>query len=349
LPRQPRNQKGILRIMAESFGELLREYMRRTGIADAELARTIGVSRQTVFRWKEGLVTGPRDREHVLEMSRRLRLAPVESDRLLLAAGFAPEAVLALDGAEVNALGTSSQPSQSTGSQPAERGGSAPDSQSMAGLANQSAGRKGVGRARASVPLARGLVVALVLSVSLGAFAVSRSRGSVTPIFPHARAGESLIIVAAERREGAAATDPDSDLVAAIEREIRNLRLEDVRVARWPAAVDGAVARSVLENSGAVAVAWVDGEGAGLVVRRALSATGTAEPVAAAGFESLPLEGSGSAQIRAAGLWLLAAVVNRTGDTDMARALLVQAISVTSAPSAARNTMEADLRAMRHR
>ncbi len=74
-----------------TFGELLTEYMRRTGISDSELARSIGVQRQTVFRWKEGSVARPRVREDVLNCASRLRLSPEERDLLLLAAGFAPE------------------------------------------------------------------------------------------------------------------------------------------------------------------------------------------------------------------------------------------------------------------
>ena len=46
-----------------SFGELLTEYMTRTGISDSELARHLGVSRQTIFRWKEGLTARPRVRQ----------------------------------------------------------------------------------------------------------------------------------------------------------------------------------------------------------------------------------------------------------------------------------------------
>ncbi len=74
-----------------TFGELLTEYTRRTGISDSELARTLGVSRQTVFRWKEGLTARPRVREDVLRCAERLRLAAGERDELLMAAGFAPE------------------------------------------------------------------------------------------------------------------------------------------------------------------------------------------------------------------------------------------------------------------
>ena len=34
-----------------SFGELLVYFTDRAGISDSELARTIGVQRQTIFRW----------------------------------------------------------------------------------------------------------------------------------------------------------------------------------------------------------------------------------------------------------------------------------------------------------
>jgi tetratricopeptide (TPR) repeat protein/transcriptional regulator with XRE-family HTH domain len=75
----------------KTFGELLTEYMKRTGISDSDLARSIGVQRQTIFRWKEGATSRPRVREDVLRCAVRLRLTPDERDLLLLAAGFAPE------------------------------------------------------------------------------------------------------------------------------------------------------------------------------------------------------------------------------------------------------------------
>jgi tetratricopeptide (TPR) repeat protein len=74
-----------------TFSELLTEYMRRTGISDSELARSIGVQRQTIFRWKEGATTRPRIRDDVMRCAARLRLTPEERDLLLIAAGFAPE------------------------------------------------------------------------------------------------------------------------------------------------------------------------------------------------------------------------------------------------------------------
>lgn len=76
-----------------TFAELLIKFTRRSGITDSELARKIGVRRQTIFRWKEGLVQSPRSREVILDLAKALRLTPDELDTLLLAAGFAPERV----------------------------------------------------------------------------------------------------------------------------------------------------------------------------------------------------------------------------------------------------------------
>lgn len=80
--------------MAPTFGQLLSEQMQRVGISDSELARAIGVQRQTIFRWKEGLVARPRERNDVLRIAQKLRLTERERDQLLLAAGFAPEGAL---------------------------------------------------------------------------------------------------------------------------------------------------------------------------------------------------------------------------------------------------------------
>lgn len=98
-----------------TFGELLNQYIERAGISDAELARSTGVQRQTIFRWKEGLTARPRYREDVLRIAARLRLSPAERDALLLAGGFAPEdpnavaALLVAPGADAAAGGVSGE------------------------------------------------------------------------------------------------------------------------------------------------------------------------------------------------------------------------------------------------
>ena len=53
----------------EDFSQLLNQYVRRSGISDAELARATGVSRQTIFRWREGVTGRPRHREDVLAIA----------------------------------------------------------------------------------------------------------------------------------------------------------------------------------------------------------------------------------------------------------------------------------------
>ena len=75
-----------------TFAELLTEYIERAGISDSELARSIGVRRQTLFRWKDGQIQRPRYRDDVLRCAKRLRLTPEERDLLLIAAGFSPGA-----------------------------------------------------------------------------------------------------------------------------------------------------------------------------------------------------------------------------------------------------------------
>ena len=75
---------------SRSFAELLTEYMARTGIGDAELARRINVNRLTLIRWREGVTERPRHREDVARCADVLRLTPDERNELLLAAGFQP-------------------------------------------------------------------------------------------------------------------------------------------------------------------------------------------------------------------------------------------------------------------
>ena len=99
-----------------TFAEQLSEYMTRTGVSDAELARTIGVRRQTIFRWKEGLVAHPRSAEEVLRCATKLRLTPEERDRLLLAAGFPPEAPLASPPTDLQLATAVKPPPQPAGS-----------------------------------------------------------------------------------------------------------------------------------------------------------------------------------------------------------------------------------------
>ncbi len=74
-----------------TFSQLLSEYINRVGVSDTELARRLSVSRQTIFRWREGKTNRPRHREDVVQLATKLRLSPQERDALLIAGGFSPE------------------------------------------------------------------------------------------------------------------------------------------------------------------------------------------------------------------------------------------------------------------
>lgn len=74
-----------------SFSELLSTFADRAGVSDAELARRLGVSRQTIFRWREGETQRPRHQEDVVRLADKLRLEPEERDQLFIAAGFPPD------------------------------------------------------------------------------------------------------------------------------------------------------------------------------------------------------------------------------------------------------------------
>ena len=84
----------------KTFSDLLSEYIERIGMSDAELARRLGVSRQTIFRWRDGQIQRPRYRQDVLDLAHKLRLSNEERDQLLVAAGFAPEGASAALGGQ---------------------------------------------------------------------------------------------------------------------------------------------------------------------------------------------------------------------------------------------------------
>ena len=93
----------------KTFAELLSIYINRAGITDSELARAIGVSRQTIFRWREGTTSRPNNREDVLAISAKLRLSSEEKNNLLLAAGFRPEDIALLDNEDTDISYTDSE------------------------------------------------------------------------------------------------------------------------------------------------------------------------------------------------------------------------------------------------
>jgi transcriptional regulator with XRE-family HTH domain len=89
----------------KTFAELLTTFIRQAGITDSELARSVGVSRQTIFRWREGLTERPNKREDVTAIADKLRLTPEERNELLMAGGFRPEDISESSGESTDLIG----------------------------------------------------------------------------------------------------------------------------------------------------------------------------------------------------------------------------------------------------
>jgi hypothetical protein len=71
-----------------SFAQLLRTYMRRSGLSNAELAKKIKVRRDVLVEWITDEVSLPLERDEVLRCATHLHLSAEERDRLLLSVGF---------------------------------------------------------------------------------------------------------------------------------------------------------------------------------------------------------------------------------------------------------------------
>ena len=76
----------------DSFADLLSVYMRRIRASASGVATEIGLSREAVNNWRNGIsAPNPRSRDKLVACTRYLRLTESETNRLLSAAGFAPE------------------------------------------------------------------------------------------------------------------------------------------------------------------------------------------------------------------------------------------------------------------
>lgn len=287
----------------QAFGELLSDYMRRTGINDSELARTLGISRQTVFRWKQGQVARPRHRDDVLVCARRLRLSAEERDRLLLAAGFAPELAPPAIRKE-----TDSEAAASTLAQLGQGGPGLP-----------SVGGNPTRRRRWQV-IAAVAVGGLALAAALTAFPAVGP-----PRYPRARSGETLLLVSAPGSTAVPGKlDPEDAVIAALQREISGMRLAGVRAARWPAAIaDAADAEAARRRAGATVLVWRVGSDPTLHQAMGIGDSGSAT--------SAPLAADQADGGRVAALMALAEALTLRGDPAGARVFLVQALALLPA------------------
>ena len=260
-----------------TFAQLLTEHIRRSGITDAELARTIGVRRQTIFRWKEGIVARPRHKDDVLRCAQRLRLTPQERDALLLAAGFPSDSpVVDDDGTqEID----STLPDAHVRDDEQEVGPSADLTLAEASTNPLSAGSRGSLLSRRPL-FWLALVLVSVVGIVLAPGAMERFRPTpiatlpATPVptvhpksttTPHptpiaivAEPGETLVLVArfANYAQGLS-FNAAGRIREALEDEIGEAGLQNTAVSIWPEPIlDQAAAAAVIATSDAAMLIW---------------------------------------------------------------------------------------------
>ncbi len=309
-----------------SFAELLSEYMARTGISDAELARTIGVRRQTIFRWKEGLVSRPRHREDVLRCADRLRLTSEERDALLVAAGFRPE-------------GATTVPVTPAPDQPAP---------ALSAQVGETVWQEVIQPRRSMSPLLGLIVIAALVAVGGILFlALQPIPGPKT--YPVAGEGETLIIVGrfVNYTGGPSGYNVAGRVQAALEREIEAAQLTRVRVALWPEEIrDAVAAEAVRERAQATVVIWGEYD-SGRVLARFMVPGSRPEPderqleelVASPSDLSATINSALPAEVRYMALLTLGQLYADQEDYDQARAVFSQALAQPPAESDAIATL----------
>ena len=225
----------------QTFADLLTAYMDRTGIGDAELARRIPVSRPTLLRWKEGVTARPRYREDIVRCAEILRLTPDETNELLLAAGFSPEAA--------------PPPSESLEPAPALTEPAPSPDDAATGLFRRRFWITGV-----AAPL---LVIAAIAAV-----VALRLRDDT--VYPAAVGDESLIVLApfVNYTAGGQGFNVVGRLRSAIDAEVREAQLTSVRTVEWPREIDDEqAAEDAGRRSGAALVIWGEYDSGRVIAR----------------------------------------------------------------------------------
>lgn len=297
-----------------AFSELLTEYMTRTGISDSELARHLGISRQTIFRWKEGLTARPRVRQDVLKCAERLRLSPAERDALLLAAGFAPEQInpapVALDA-----------PSESNTLVPVEPP-----------VIHIPSALPAPKRARRWLVL---LVIALIIAAIVGLLLALPSTQQnliawISPPTPTPTPLPPELVIAVARLNSRGGQAPTYDVTArlrqTLEREIESENLFGVRLVDVGDSIrDAQTAERVRVRAGADAILWgnFSGDDARVEITHAARVPLTGTVLSAFPLtprdQSVTLDMSAPSQARALALTTLAPLHLARGNVDGAR------------------------------
>ena len=303
-----------------TFAELLTHYTARTGVTDAELARAVGVQRQTIFRWKEGLVARPRSAEDVLHCASKLRLTPQERDELLVAAGFPP---VGHDQKDELSRAEPAEPTDVTAAPPR----SAPLEASVAVPVTAAQRHRRRKLPRYLVLLGGGALLAIVLVLAFMWFR--------RPHYPQAHPGETLVAIGqfANYAGGAQGYNVAGRVREALERELTADRLSAVRVASWPEVIqDATAAQAAARRSGAELIIWGEYD-SGRVVARLTTTKSEADLdelrieklIASPGDLPAVINGDLPEEIRYLALLTLGQLYIDQGDLTQSRAILEQA------------------------
>jgi tetratricopeptide (TPR) repeat protein/transcriptional regulator with XRE-family HTH domain len=323
----------------ERFSELLDQYIRRLGLSDAELARAVGVRRQTIFRWREGLTARPRYREDVLGLADKLRLTLEERDTLLIAAGFQPETP--------PVLAPAGQPETDAAAGPA----TGPDD-AAASAETEVEKRSRLVWARPGIWLGGVLMLVLGMSgmmiwfradrpddgrevTSVAQTLTAEASESAAPTIVPASPGEIVVLVThfANYAGSEVGYNVAGRLADALNREIRMLQLTGIRVAVVPEAVgESDRALNLGTSVGAALVIFGEYDLGRIVVRfahprvsRETAQTAVQREVADLQELSAVINTDLSQQVRPLALLALGQLYLDQGDVAQARSLLSQA------------------------
>ena len=320
----------------KSFAELLTEYMGRTGIGDAELARRIQVSRPTLLRWKEGITTRPRYREDVLRCAEILRLTAEETDELLLACGYSPEnepvreETDALDGGKEDNLPVRAQPARLA---PAPAGAGALAVEGVTTYERLAVRRPGFPWMMVVLAVVGVGVIAAILAV------VAANYFGDSAEYPVATPGEDLIVIApfANYTAGGQGFNVAGRLEEAIGGEVLEVGLQGVRSERWPRIIEDAeAARQASERTEASLVVWGEYD-SGRVIARFTPPAGRSNGLDRhlIDIPSSPTDLTTSINIALVGevsyvaLLTLGQIYLERGEYDQAKAILLRALDST--------------------
>ena len=313
----------------KTFAELLTLYIKQAGITDTELARSIGVSRQTIFRWREGLTGRPNYREDVIAIAKKLRLSPDERDALLLAGGFRPDNIT-LSEKETSNLVENKEPQEEIAEFVEKSVGSAGDTETEKRSTIPGMFEVLIPKYRRFAFYIIGALVLIVAGVWLvisnlpfdgsGNNHVSIDQTEGTPATPTdivpAIPGEILLVVTQFNASDTNSRITDQ-IVSTLQRESTNNRIPNIRIEEFPQIISTEKATQILDDKGACLIIYGESN-TGLVTVNILQAPGQILP-------PIALDANDRISTDALSLIALAEVCIDTQNTEQAYSFLSKA------------------------